>query len=196
MAANLDLPTHELNEFDLPAVCVVTGEQDAVSFKPVKFWWYPRWVPLLVFFPWGGPLLAGIVGLATRKKAEGELPFTDRGWSAWRRSKWIWGLSVFGFFVGLFVSIVVITAAATGSLQGWVAGAVSVLTIATPLTGWFVAKPSMLVVRKIENGRLTLGVPSEEAAMRIHAHLFPAGGRVMQALPVPAPPPRVAASGR
>lgn len=195
-SSELQIPTHELNSFDLPGLCVVTGQQEGVTFRPVKFWWYPRWVPLLIFFPWGGLLLAFIVGLATRKKAEGELPFTDRGWSAWKRSQWIWGLSVLAFFVGIFVCLALILSAAGGTLPGWVVGVGVLVTAGLPIAGWFLAKPSMILVRKIENGRLFVRIPSTDAAARLHAHLFPAGERPVQALPVRPPPPMAAGSRR
>lgn len=187
MASDLQIPTQELNAFDLPGVCVVTGAQDGVTFKPVKFWWYPRWVPLLIFFPWGGLILALIVALATRRKAEGELPFTDHGWNAWKRSQWIWGLSIFAFLVGVFGTIVLITAAASGSLAGWIAWAGAAVTVALPIGGWFLAKPTMVQVRKIDNGRLFVRIPSADAAARIHAHLFPPSDGIVQAQPAMAP---------
>lgn len=193
MAADLQIPTQELNAFDLPGVCVVTGAQEGVTFRAVKFWWYPRWVPLLIFFPWGGLLLAFIVGLATRKQAKGELPFTDRGWSAWKRSKWTWGLSVMAFFAGLFVCLYLILEAAGGFVPEWVVGAGLAMTAGLPVAGWFLAKPSMIVVRRIENGRLTVRLPSADATTRIHSHLFPAAAGVVQGLPVRAPAPTAAA---
>ena len=78
---SLTLPINELNSFDLPPVCLIIGQRESVSFHKVKFAWYPRWVPALIFVPLGGLLLAAIVAAIMTKRAAGELPFSDQGWS-------------------------------------------------------------------------------------------------------------------
>ncbi|HVE87176.1 MAG TPA: hypothetical protein VND93_30180, partial [Myxococcales bacterium] len=65
---------------ELPPVCLVTGERENVTFRRVRFSWFPSWVLLLSLLPTGSVALAGIAAWLLTKKAVGHLPFTDRGW--------------------------------------------------------------------------------------------------------------------
>src|SRR5512141_1345766 len=97
----ITIPIAEMNSIDLPPVCISTGAQEEVTFRKVKFAWYPRWVAALILVPYGGLLLAAIVAAVLTKRAKGELPFSNLGWSRWRQAKLFIGLSVVLLFVGL-----------------------------------------------------------------------------------------------
>lgn len=170
----LTLPINELNSFDLPPVCLITGEKGDVTFRKVKFSWYPRWVPLLIFVPFGGLLLALIVALILTKKAAGELPFSARGWSRWQVAKAMTVLSVFWVIGAMFAGIgmaaaerFVETALAFGSM------------FAVPLVLYFTLQRSRMVTPgRITDTEITLKIPSEEAALAVRDHLH--SGRAAQ----------------
>lgn len=168
----ITLPANELNSFDLPPVCVVTGQTEGVEFRSVKFSWYPRWVAALILL---NLLIAAIVAMALTKKVQGELPFTEQAWKAWKRGQLLFTLSGVGC-IGLLIGAIVLLADEHTAL-----GFLTVLlAIALPIVvgvGFLRRKgPS---VQRIAEGRITLKLPSDEAAQRIEQHLV-AGARRSQ----------------
>lgn len=174
----LTLPTNELSSFDLPPVCLITGERAGVTFHKVKFSWYPRWIPALIFVPFGGILLAAIVAFIMTKKAAGELPFTEQGWSRWRLAKIMGVVSVFFVLLAMFGGLGLMAAELPeAAFVAWG------LMIAVPLAIYFNLQRGRSVMPvRITDTEITLKIPSEEAALAIRDHLH--SGRVVQAAPM------------
>jgi len=181
----LTLPVNELSSFDLPPVCLITGERTGVSFRKVKFAWYPRWVAALIFVPFGGLLLAAIVAMILTKKASGELPFSDAGWSKWRLAKIMVGLDILWVIVALFGGIAVLSNAEGGVLS-FAGPLIFFSMVGVPVAVYFLfQRKKMVTPTRITETELTINIPSEEAAMAIRQHLT--GGRVVQAQPLAVP---------
>jgi hypothetical protein len=179
----LTLPKNELSSFDLPPVCLITGERTGVSFRKVKFAWYPRWVAALIFVPFGGLLLAAIVAMILTKKAAGELPFSDAGWSKWRLAKIMVGLDVLWILVTMFAGIGF--AASESELGGVISALLFFSMVAVPIAVYFVfQRKKMVLPTRITETELTIKIPSEEAAAAIRQHLT--GGQVVLAQPLAA----------
>jgi hypothetical protein len=176
----ITLPTNELSSFDLPPVCLITGERRDVTFRPVKFSWYPRWVALLIFVPFGGLLLAAIVAMILTKKAAGELPFSDEGWSRWRLAKLMTAVSVLWVIAALFAGSFFLAA------ESWTAATLGYGSmVVVPLAIYFTLQRKRTVTpARITNTEITLNIPSEEAAFAVREHLH--SGRVVQAAPMAA----------
>ena len=81
--ANISIPQNEMTSFDLPKVCIVTGDTQNVQFRPVKFQWYPRWIGVFGI----APLIMVILLAVLMRRAKGELPFSDAAWDAWKKGK-------------------------------------------------------------------------------------------------------------
>lgn len=171
--ATVILPSDELTSFDLPAICMVTGQTEGVTFKPVRFAWYPRWVAALILC---NLLIMLIVALILTKRVKGELPFTEEGYRRWQRGRLLFGLSVFAglglFFAGMALAI---------NESGLLALLAFIATVAVPV-GTYIgfARGNMVVVKKIDETTITLEVPSQEAAERIERHLV--AGRAQPAM--------------
>ncbi len=88
---SITIPVKELTPYDLPAVCVVTGAREGVTFRKVSFAWVPPVARMLVVFC---GLFGAIAMLAMQKKVQGELPFSDAGWERWRSGKILIGVGV------------------------------------------------------------------------------------------------------
>ncbi|RKG63079.1 hypothetical protein D7V80_32075 [Corallococcus sp. CA054B] len=73
----------EMNAFDLPPVCLITGERQGVVFKPVAFSWYPPWISRFLLLGVLALALVPILPIALfvasvrTKQALGTLPFTE-----------------------------------------------------------------------------------------------------------------------
>jgi hypothetical protein len=158
------LPADELNEFDLPRVCVVTGQTENVVFKPVKFAWYPRWVVVFVLI---NLLIAAIIAFALTKKVKGHLPFTEEAFKAWRTGITLFALSIVGA-IGLFVGAMVLLG--TGKEPLGLVALVAAVGVPT-FVGIKFMRHKGPVVQRIADGRITLKLPSDEAVMRIQQHL-------------------------
>jgi len=168
--AHLSLPVAELTSFDLPPVCLVTGSEAEVSFRRVKFVWSPRWIPLLIFFPYAGLLLALILTLVLRKRAAGELPFSPAGWERYRRGVWLTYAALLSLLLGIGGMIAFF--ASQQFETGLVAALAGVIgTIALHIVGTNMG----ISVRKITLGHLDLKIPQEAVALRFRDHLQ--GGR-------------------
>ena len=178
--ADVTLPSAELNAFDLPRLCVITGEAQGVDFKPVKFQWYPPWINLFILVGWP---VALVLMLVMRQRVQGQLPFTEVGWARWQRAK---VLSVVGGLGGLALIFGGIIVGATND-----SGALTLLGVAAGLAAVVAASRNLAknspVVRRIADGRITLRLPSPGAARALQQHLV-AGARI----PAPAAAARVA----
>lgn len=165
MSADVVIPKNELSEFDLPRVCVITGQTEGISFKPVKFAWYPRW--LLIFLPFAA-LIVLLIAMALTKRAKGTLPFSEEGWARWQRSKLLFGLSFLGTIVILVGGIAVFAGRSDG-----IPILVSVLlaTLVPVVTYFAVVRGRVPQVQRIDERNITLSLPSESAAATITAHL-------------------------
>ena len=158
------LPADELNEFDLPRVCVVTGQTENVVFKPVKFAWYPRWVVVFVLI---NVLIAAIIAFALTKKVKGHLPFTEEAFKAWRTGILLFALSI-PLGIALFVAGIWLLSSANEALGA----AALVASVAVPtFVGIKFMRHRGPVVQHISDGLITLKLPSDEAVMRIEQHL-------------------------
>ncbi|MCP3165099.1 hypothetical protein [Myxococcus qinghaiensis] len=165
MAADVVIPKNELSEFDLPRVCVITGQTEGISFKPVKFAWYPRW--LLIFVPFAA-LIVLLIAIALTKRAKGTLPFSEEGWARWQRSKLLFGLS----FLGTIAILVGGIAVFAGRSDGTPILVAVLLAVLLPVVAYYaVMKGRVPLVKRIDNRHLTLSLPSESAATTITAHL-------------------------
>jgi hypothetical protein len=160
---NIVLPADELNEFDLPRVCVVTGQTENVEFKPVKFAWYPRWIAALVIV---NLLIAAIVAAVMTRRVKGHLPFTEEAYKAWWRGRILFGLS-FPVMIALIIAGAVQLESAPP--LGW---GLLLLGIAVPIVTFVVfARNKGPVVQRIADGTITLKLPSEEAVLTIQHHM-------------------------
>jgi hypothetical protein len=158
------LPADELNEFDLPRVCVVTGQTENVVFKPVNFSWYPRWVAVFILL---NLLIAAIIAFALTKRVKGHLPFTEEAFRAWRNGLTFFALSFLGA-LGLFIGGMFLV----GSDYPALGVAAFVLTLAVPITvNLRFVRHKGPVVERIAEGRITLKLPSDSAVNMIQQHL-------------------------
>lgn len=163
------LPANEMNEFDLPRVCIVTGQTEGVVFKDVKFSWYPRWVSIFVLL---NVLIAALIALALTKRAKGQLPFTEEAWKQWKRGQIFFGLSI-------VLAVVLVAGGFALMLSGLredttpglgVAG--MVFALAVPISVWFrFLRNKGPFVERIADGQVTLKIPSDFAAGAIARHL-------------------------
>jgi hypothetical protein len=158
------LPADELNEFDLPRVCVITGQTEGVEFKPVKFAWYPRWIVALVII---NVLIAAIVASILTRRVKGQLPFTEEAYKRWRMGRVYFGLS-FLVALGLFVGGILVLDTRVPELSG----AFMLVAVAIPIAaGLIFVRNKGPAVQRIEDGQITLKLPSEEAVIRLQEHL-------------------------
>lgn len=166
--SEVHIPVNELNEFDLPRVCVVTGRTDNVVFKPVKFSWYPPWIGGLVVISWP---IALILMLAMTKRAAGSLPFTEEAHAAWQKGKLLFGLSFVSAIITLVMGVVLLA-------NDVVPGAILIpVAIAEPIfVGVKYFRKRGPGVRKIKDNVVSLKLPSAEATMQINAHLHAGKG--------------------
>jgi hypothetical protein len=163
--ALLSLPVAEMNSFDLPRVCLVTGAP-AAEFKKMKFSWYPRWVAALIFVPYGGLLLALVISLILRKHAAGELPFSEEGWARHRRSKWI-AASALLWMIGGFIGAIGLGIAEQGAL----AALTVLVALGLIIASMVYAQRTGISVQRIADDQIQLKIPSEAAALAVEAHL-------------------------
>lgn len=163
------LPADEMNEFDLPRVCIVTGQTEGVVFKDVKFAWYPRWVSLFVII---NVLLAAIIAYALTKRVKGQLPFTEEAWKQWRQGRILFGLSFLAAFILFGVGISLMS---NGHQELGVLG--MGLMIAVPIAAYVLfARNKGPIVMRIADGQVTLKIPSDFAADAISQHLVAGKG--------------------
>ncbi len=167
--AEVVIPGNELTAFDLPKVCVVTGATEGVVFKPVRFWWYPKWVIALIVV---NLLIAAIVGSILTKRVKGELPFTEGAFRRWRRVEALLGaVVVLAIFLGLFA----LGALAVGAPTLWIPAAL--FALALPIVAFLrLGRGERVRCAWIAEGWVALRVPSDVAAAKIR-HRLTAGSQ-------------------
>lgn len=158
---DVTIPSGELNEFDLPPVCIITGEREGVVFKPVKFSWYPRWIGFLVLL---NVFIALIVASAMTKRVKGTLPFTEAAWSRWKRGQVIM-IAACVLALALFFGGLALLLGEDPTPLGFVSLA---LCVALPVAAWiyFLRDRAPRVVR-IDKEAIVLSIPNAEAAFGI-----------------------------
>ncbi|NPC72885.1 hypothetical protein HPP05_24360 [Corallococcus exiguus] len=163
---HIDIPSGAMNEFDLPPICIVTGEREGVVFKTVHFSWYPRWIGFLALL---NLLIAIIVAAAMTKRVKGTLPFTEEAWSRWKRGQIIMGVSVVAG-IALLILAFSLLASDAPEWQGLVALASSV---ALPVLAWvFFLRARGPQVRRIDPDNISLAIPNGPAAYAITDHFL------------------------
>lgn len=165
--ANISIPENEMTSFDLPKVCIVTGETANVQFRPVKFQWYPRWIGVFGI----APLIMIILLLVLMRKAKGELPFSDAAWAAWQKGKLMLTFSIIGGIALFFGGIAAIGNRAEGvGLLLILAGIVVPIVLGIVFLAG--KGPTCL---KIADGYIELKIKSDSAAEQIRRHLEGSG---------------------
>lgn len=166
--ATLSIPENEMTSFDLPKVCIVTGSSQNVSFRPVKFQWYPRWIAVFAM----APLIMVIVMMILMRRAKGELPFSDEAWDAWKKGKILMALGSVG--------AIVLLAAGIAALANGVEAVGALLLIAAVVVPIVIGVKFLMgrgpTCTRIADGRIELKIKSDAAAEAIRRHLD-GGGR-------------------
>jgi len=156
------LPKAAVTKFDLPPVCVVTGESEGVVYKKVRFSFVPMWARLSILF-------CGLVGivlmLVTTKRVTGELPFLESAFAEWRRAQRVTGI---GLLVALLVGVglMVGTDALLLGFAVLIAGVIAVVAYAAA-----VVRKLGPACRRIDDQHIEIEIPSEAAARAIEARL-------------------------
>jgi hypothetical protein len=166
--ALVNIPIQEVNAFDLPPVCVITGAEEGVSFRKVQLSWHPPWVWLLIFVPFGGLFLVLIVAMVLRKRLKAELAFTATGWARRQRTLWLRPLSLVGLIMGVVGSITLMVA--EGALRD-AALPLFLASLAFPFVVVILTRKSVVQASRISATHVFLKLPSEVAARRIAEHL-------------------------
>ncbi|AFE03688.1 hypothetical protein COCOR_00750 [Corallococcus coralloides DSM 2259] len=163
---HVDIPPGELNEFDLPPICIVTGERQGVVFKPVNFTWYPRWIGFLALL---NLLIAIIVASAMTKRVTGTLPFTEEAWSRWKRGQVIMVVSV---VVAIALLILAFSLLASDAPE-WLGVVALASSVAVPVLAWvYFLRGRGPQVRRIDKDNLSLAIPNGPAAYAIAGHFL------------------------
>lgn len=85
MANQVNIPLDAANSFDLPPICVVTGERD-VEWHTQSFQWTPQWAMMAIAFL---GLIGIIIAMVKRRRARVELPYAPAAWERLRKGRWI-----------------------------------------------------------------------------------------------------------
>lgn len=162
--AEIRIPVNELNKFDLPKVCVMTGSTDpSVDFRPVKFQWYPPWVNALILI---NILVMAIVARVMTKIAKGELAFSEEAWKRWRTWRLISIASVLGVIVGFIGGVGLLV-----NQWGDLGAVLMVLSFVQLIVVIVLARRAGPQVVSLKDNVLVLKTPSAEAAASYGQHL-------------------------
>jgi len=157
------IPTKELTQFDLPAVCVVTGTREGVSFRKVQFSWVPPTARMLIVF-------CGLIGvvamLAMQKRVHGELPFSDAGWERWRSGKILVGVGAAAAVALVLLGVAMISSASGSFGLVIVLGGIGVLVAAA-----LAARGRGPMCKRIGDDDIELDLPSADAAAAFEERL-------------------------
>lgn len=175
--AKVTVPIQELNSFDLPPVCVVTGSDVDVTFHKQRFTWTPPWVYLLILVPAGGLVLAAIVSLLVRRRVEGELPYSELGRSRFQLARVARPVSVLLLIVGCVGSSMLLVADSDGPL-GNLGPPAFLLSVLLPIATYIGTRKWVVMATRISKTHVDLRVGSDHAAQAITAHLKAGGAGV------------------
>ncbi len=175
----IQIPIDEMNSFDLPKICLISGTTDEVEFRKTKFTWYPKWVTIFLIVT----LIVGLIlAVFLTRRAKGELPFNTEVYRNWKIAQGAFALSVVvgTLFTGISLSVgegIRAMAVGWGSL---------VLSAAFPYCIWaWLLRNKSISVERIDKVTLTIKVPKLEVALAFKRHLT--GGRLN--LTAATPPP-------
>ncbi len=161
--ANIEIPAGELNSFDLPKVCVMTGATDStVEFRKVKFQWHPRWVFALILV---NLLIMAIVAQIMTKRVQGELAFSEAAWKRWRLWKVLAVFAALGMVFGIIGGVVLTIDEPAAGIS------VTVLAFALGLTGIIMGQRAGPQVVSIKDNVLTLKITNPEVSSRYQQQL-------------------------
>lgn len=167
--AKATIPVSELNRFDLPPVCLVTGETEGVSFQTRTLLWTPPWVYLLILVPAGGILLAAVVSLLVRRRVKAELPFSGLGWKRYRLATWLRPLSVLFLLFGWLATMMLL--AAGDDAPEHAAALAGIVSAAIPLSVFLTTRKWTVRPTHISQTHATLYFGSDVAAQQLKRHL-------------------------
>ncbi len=192
----LKIPINELNAFDLPRVCVITGAKEGVCFMPVKLTWKPPWVSALVLVTvltlvglafavllhplWEsalvlaaaltpvGLLFAALLLHFMTRNAQGELPFSKRAHRRWRL-----GAGLLSSAMGVAGLLALLASTLFGSGEPALACVAIAVAVGLP-AGVHLAlvRGCSLRVVRIDAAQITLDTPSSESARLFADRLF------------------------
>lgn len=161
--AVIRIPVNELNAFDLPKVCVMTGAQDpSVEFREVKFQWYPPWVNALILI---NVLVMAIVARILTKMAKGQLAFSEEAWKRWRLWKVLMVFSLLGMLVGILAGVVMLANEAA------IGGVLALLAFVQGIVVIVIARKAGPMAQSIKDNVLIIKVPNDEVAAKYAQHL-------------------------
>jgi hypothetical protein len=164
MSRTLRLPKNAVSEFDLPRVCVATGETEGVSYQKVTFTFVPLWARLSVGF-------CGIIGIilmiVNTKKVEAEIPFTDAAFRTFKVARIVPLALILGAVALMVVPIVIDPELVLFSIVVFVAGLVAAIIYIQAVT-----RPSGPMVKEIDDEFITLEIPNDEAARAIEERVL------------------------
>lgn len=172
--ASITIPVKELTQFDLPAVCVVTGARESVTFRKVQFVWIP---PVARFAVVACGLVGVVAMLVMQKRAVGELPFSEQGWARWRSGKILVAVGV-----GAFAGLVALGAYTYSVASSGVGGLVMLGGLVALVAAALIAKGRGPACKRIGDDDIELELPSADAAaafaerLRLDAETPPADG--------------------
>lgn len=181
--AKATIPIPELNQFDLPSVCLVTGSEEGVTFHKRRLLWTPPWVYLLILVPAGGLLLAAVVSMIVRRRAEAELPFSELGWSRYQQARWVRPLSVVFLILGWVFGMMFL--ASDEAPYATLAPILLILAMVVPVATYFVTRKWVVVPTRISQTHVDLRIGSDVAALRIAEHLRAGGSNQDGGLTLP-----------
>jgi hypothetical protein len=173
MAGKVTIPKAELTPFDLPSVCIVTGSRENVTFHKVNFVWIPPAARLSIVFCGMFGLIAMLV---MQKKVEGQLPFSEQGWTAWRNAKIV---ALVGVLVGLFTML---GALALVDSSGAIAGIFGLAGFVLLIVAVLQTRGKGPLCTRIDDTDIDLTLPSAQAADAFVERLR--GGKALDAAPV------------
>lgn len=161
--ASITIPVKELTQFDLPAVCVVTGAREGVVFRKVQFVWIPPVARMLA-------VACGLVGvvamLAMQKRVHGELPFSDAGWERWRSGKILVAVGVVAC-----VALVALGAYTFSVASLEMGGLVMITGIVALVAAALLAKGRGPACKRIGDDDIELELPSADATAAFEERL-------------------------
>ncbi len=172
----IQIPLNEMNAFDLPKRCLITGETGGIGFRKMKLQWYPPWIAI---FAIGLLIVAVILSVILTKRAKGELPFHPKAYRRWKIGQ---GVFAFTVLMAIFTFVAGLAMAIGGDTKPQLFGALLLLfSFGMPTGVWaLLLRGKSIRVKRIDNTYLTLMVPKQEVAEAFQRHLT--GGRVAPAL--------------